>query len=217
MRLSIIIPTLNEAHYLPTTVAQARRQAVLSPPSEIIVADCGSVDGTADLATQLGTHLVQKRPALSSRAAALNRGAAEATGDVFLFLDADTVVPRGYDRAIRQALADPHVVGGAFEFALDGTQLALRRVELLNRIRYRIWPLYYGDQGLFVRASVFRLVGGYREQRLLEASEFCKRVHQRGKLVLLRKYMKTSARRFVEGGHLIPFSGKAVGPTHQGP
>ncbi len=200
MRLSIIIPTLNEARYLPTAVAQAWRQAVLAPPYEIIVADCNSVDGTADLAMQLGTHVVQERPPLSSRAAALNRGAVEATGDVFLFLDADTVVPHGYDRTIQQALADPRVVGGAFELALDGTQLALRLVELLNRLRYRIWPLYYGDQGLFVRASVFRRVGGYREQRLLEASEFCKRVRQQGRLVLLRKYMKTSARRFVEGG-----------------
>jgi cellulose synthase/poly-beta-1,6-N-acetylglucosamine synthase-like glycosyltransferase len=120
-------PDLNEARYLPTAVASARR----------------------------------------IRAAALNRGAAEASGDVFLFLDADTPVPRGYDRTIRRALADPRVVGGAFEFALDGTQLALRLVELLNRVRYRIWPLYYGDQGLFVRASAFRLVWGYREQRLL--------------------------------------------------
>jgi rSAM/selenodomain-associated transferase 2 len=200
MRLSIIIPTLNEARYLPIAVAQARHQAVLAAPHEIIIADCGSVDGTAELATRLGTHLVQKRPALSSRAAALNRGAAEAIGDVFLFLDADTLVPKGYDRSIQQVLADPRVVGGAFEFALDGAQLALRLVEILNRIRYRIWPLYFGDQGLFVRASAFRSVGGYREQRLLEASEFCKRLRRRGKLVLLRKYIKTSARRFVEGG-----------------
>lgn len=200
MRLSIIIPTLNEARYLPTAVAHARRQAVVAPPYEIIVADCGSMDGTAELAMHLGTHLVQRRPALSSRAAAMNRGAAESTGDVFFFLDADTLVPRGYDRIIQQALADPRVVGGAFEFALDGTQVALRLVEFLNRVRYRIWPLFYGDQGLFVRASVFRLVGGYREQRLLEASEFCKRLSRKGKLVLLRKYIRTSARRFVEGG-----------------
>jgi rSAM/selenodomain-associated transferase 2 len=200
MRLSIIIPTLNEARYLPTAIAQARRRAVLAPPHEIIVADCGSVDGTAESAVRLGTQLVREQPALTSRAAALNRGAAEAGGDVFLFLDADTLVPPGYDRSIQQVLAQPSVVGGAFEFALDRPQWGLRLVELLNRLRYRIWPLYYGDQGLFVRASVFRRVGGYREQRLLETSEFCKRLHQQGKLVLLHKYMKTSARRFVEGG-----------------
>jgi glycosyltransferase involved in cell wall biosynthesis len=200
MRLSIIIPTLNEARHLAAAVAEARRRAVLGPPHEIIVADCGSADGTADLAAGLGTHLVQDRPALCSRAAALNRGAAEATGDVFLSLDADTLVPHGYDRAIRQALRDPLVVGGAFEFALDGTHPGLRLVELINRVRYRIWPLYYGDQGVFVRADVFRRVRGYPERRLLEASDFCRRLGREGKLVLVRKYARTSARRFLEGG-----------------
>jgi rSAM/selenodomain-associated transferase 2 len=202
MRLSIIVPTLNEASHLPSAVAQARRQAVLGPPYEIIVADCGSADGTADLAAHLGTRLIQERPALSSRAAAMNRGAAEATGDVFLFLDADTLAPHAYDRAIQQALADPHVIGGAFEFALDGPQFSLRLVEIINRVRYRLWPLYYGDQGIFIRAPVFRRVGGYPERRILEASDFCRRVGPEGKLVLVHRYMRTSARRFVEGGIL---------------
>jgi glycosyltransferase involved in cell wall biosynthesis len=200
MRLSILIPTLNEAAYLPRAVAQARFRAVLGLPHEIIVADCGSADGTADLAARLGTHLVQERPAPVSRAAALNRAAEAATGDVLLALDADTLVSRGYDAAIRRALRDPHIVGGAFEFALDGTHPGLRLVELINRVRYRLWPLYYGDQGVFVRAEVFRRVGGYPERRLLEASDFCKRVRREGRLVLVRQYMRTSARRFVEGG-----------------
>ncbi len=200
MRLSVIIPTLNEAGYLAAAVAQARLRAALGPPHEIIVADCGSADGTAGLAARLETQLAQGRPAFSSRAAALNGGAAVATGDVLLFLDADTMVPRGYDRAIRQALGGPQVVGGAFEFALDGPQLGLRLVEVINRVRYRLWPLYYGDQGVFVRALAFRQVGGYPERRLLEASDFCKRLGRRGKLVLVRKYARTSARRFVEGG-----------------
>jgi hypothetical protein len=90
-------------------------------------------------------------------------------------------------------------VGGAFEFALDGEEFGLRVVELINRVRYRLWPLYYGDQGIFVRASVFRRVGGYPERRILEASDFCRRLG-RWRLVLVRKYMSTSARRFVEGG-----------------
>jgi hypothetical protein len=75
-------------------------------------------------------------------------------------------------------------------------------VELVNRVRYRLWPLYYGDQGVFVRATAFRRAGGYPERRLLEASEFCKRLARLGKLVLVRQYMRTSARRFVEGGVL---------------
>jgi rSAM/selenodomain-associated transferase 2 len=200
MRLSIIIPTLNEARYLGAAITQARLRAVLEPPHEIIVADCGSQDRTGNLAEELGTRLVGAEPAPSSRAAALNLGATAATGDVLLALDADTLVPPAYDLAIQHALRDPLVVGGAFEFALDGRQLGLRLVELINRVRYRLWPLYYGDQGLFVRASVFWRVGGYPERCLLEASEFCKRIGRHGKLVLLRKHIQTSARRFVEGG-----------------
>ena len=199
MRLSILIPTLNEARYLPAAVAAVRRRAADGPPHEVLVADCGSADGTAELAARLGVRLTQG-PAPASRAAALNRAANAATGDVFLSLDADTLVPRGYDRAIRQALRNPHAVGGAFEFALDGPAFGLRVVEVINRIRYRIWPLYYGDQGLFVRAAVFRRVGGYPERRILEASDFCRLLGRRGRLVLVRKYMLTSARRFVEGG-----------------
>jgi glycosyltransferase involved in cell wall biosynthesis len=81
MRLSIIIPTLNEARYLPGAVAHVRRQAVLGPPHEVIVADCGSGDGTADLAVRLGARLAPGPPP-RSRAAACNRGAVAASGDV---------------------------------------------------------------------------------------------------------------------------------------
>lgn len=202
MWLSVIIPTLNEARYLPAAVEQVRLQAALGPLHEVIVADCGSADGTADLAVRLGTRLARAQPPPDSRAAACNLGAAQASGDVLLFLDADTQVPRGYDEAIRRALRPAGVVGGAFEFALDGPQLGLRLVELLNRVRYRLWPLYYGDQGVFARAKAFRQVGGYPERRLLEASDFCWRLRRVGRLVLVPRRMVTSARRFVEGGIL---------------
>jgi glycosyltransferase involved in cell wall biosynthesis len=200
MQLSIIIPTLNETRYLAAAVERVRTHAVLGQPHEIIVADCGSTDGTAELAVRLGTRLAAGTPPPASRAAACNRGAAEATGDVLLFLDADTMVPVGYDRAIQRALRTPAVVGGAFEFALDGPQLGLRLVEIINHVRYRLWPLYYSDQGLFVRAAAFRAVGGYPERLLLESSDFCRRLRVIGRLVLLHKPMTTSARRFVEGG-----------------
>jgi rSAM/selenodomain-associated transferase 2 len=200
--LDVIIPTLNEVRYLPTTVERVRSHAVLGGPHEIIVADCGSSDGTAELALQLGTRLAACWPPPTSRAAACNRGAAEATGDVLLFLDADTQVPAGYDRAIERALRTAAVAGGAFEFALNGPQWGLRLVEIINHVRYRLWPLYYGDQGVFARADAFRAVGGYPEQLLLESSDFCRRLRQLGRMVLIRKPMTTSARRFVEDGIL---------------
>lgn len=153
-----------------------------------------------EIARCLGVRLVQAEPPPGSRGAALNRGAAQATGDVLLFLDADTLVPKGYDQAIVKALANPRVIGGAFEFQLEGAELGLRIVECINRVRYRLWPRYYGDQGIFVRAGAFHRAGGYPERRLLEASDFCVALARIGELALVRKYMRTSARRFLEGG-----------------
>src|SRR5262245_44326226 len=199
MQLSIIIPTLNEAAFLGQTIEQARRNAVLGRP-EIIVADCGSRDDTLGIASDLGVRIVAQEPLPSCRGAALNRGAAWADGDVLLFLDADTLPPAGYDAAIADCLRDPAVIGGAFEFRLDGSGLGLRIVETINRIRYRLWRLYYGDQGIFVRRELFERVGGYPQRRILEASDFCAALARFGKLVLLRHPMTTSARRFRDGG-----------------
>ena len=200
MKLSIIIPTLNESQYLPATILSIREQAVLKEPHEIIVVDCSSTDNTANLALQLGVHLVRIEYNVTGRAFALNKGAEAATGDIFLFVDADTLPPKGYDEAIKTALEDSKVVGGAFEFALDGEGFGLRLVELINRLRYRISQLYYGDQGIFVRANIFRMIGGCPPRRILEAAHFCASLKQVGKLILIDKPMKTSPRRFLESG-----------------
>jgi len=199
VKLSVIIPTLNESGYLPVTIQSVRERAVLGEPPEVIVVDCGSTDDTADLALGLGVKLIKEEPGTPGRAFALNMGAEHATGDVFLFLDADTIPPRAYDIAIQTALEEPKTVGGAFEFALDGRGFGLRLVELINRLRYRIWRRYYGDQGIFVRADVFRKLGGYPPRRILEASDFCAAMEGVGRSVLIPMVMKTSPRRFIEG------------------
>jgi rSAM/selenodomain-associated transferase 2 len=198
MRLSIIIPTLNEAQYLAGTVSHAVA-AARAGPHQILVADCASSDGTPVVATRLGVPVVPVAPP-HSRARALNTGAESAEGEVLLFLDADSRVPAGYDAAIAKVLRDPSVVGGAFEFALDGPELGLRLVEIINRVRYRFWPWYYGDQGIFVRRDVFERMGGYRERRLLEASDFCRRLRLEGRVVLIPHRLNTSPRRFRAGG-----------------
>ncbi|MEE9252048.1 MAG: glycosyltransferase family 2 protein [Thermodesulfobacteriota bacterium] len=200
MNLSVIIPALNEARHLTAAIRAVRDKAALGEPRDIIVVDSGSTDGTGEVARGLGARLVGCGHNQGGRAAALNRGAESATGDVFLFLDADTLPPLGYDQSIKSVLEDPGVVGGAFEFALSGSGFALRLVELVNRVRYRIWRRYYGDQGVFVRAEVFRRLGGYPPRRILEASEFCVSLGRVGKLALIPKKMVTSPRRFVDGG-----------------
>jgi glycosyltransferase involved in cell wall biosynthesis len=200
VNITIIIPTLNESCFIEAAVAAARLHSVAGGPHEIIVSDCGSVDGTAGIAGSIGATLVQGCPLPDCRADALNLGALEATGDVLLFLDADTVLPAGYDSLIARALKDPAVVGGAFEFALDGPETGLRLVELINRIRYRIWPRYYGDQCIFVRTDVFWRIGGFPPRRIMEASDFCVSLARLGRLSLIKSCAVTSARRFIGGG-----------------
>lgn len=200
MKLSVIIPALNEHKYISETLHAVRHRAINGAPHEIIVVDTGSVDGTPRIARELGVKLVEFSPDIAGRAQALNKGASISTGNVYLFLDADTILPEGYDAAIEAAMENLEIAGGAFEFALDGKGFGLRVVELINRVRYRISHQFYGDQGIFVRATVFRSVGGYPRREILEASDFCSSVKKVGKLALIRKKIKTSPRRFLEGG-----------------
>jgi len=200
MKLSIIIPTLNEEDYLTSTIEAIKRNSTINHGHEIIVIDSGSEDDTCEIAIKLGVLLIKCNNGLPGKAHALNEAAQSASGDVYLFLDADTLVPEGFDTLIKCALVDPGVVGGAFEFTLDGPDFGLRVVELINRVRYRIRQRYYGDQGLFVRAEIFRRVGGYPEIVLMESAHLCKKLRKLGKLVLVNENMKTSPRRFIDGG-----------------
>lgn len=200
MRLSVIIPTLNEATKLGRTLELVHTRSVAGTV-ESVVADCGSADETVAIARWAGVPVVNGS-ALTSRARACNAGARLATGDTFLFLHADSEVPGRFDRLIADALTRRGVVGGAFEFKLDGPESRLRIVERVNRLRYRCLGRYYGDQGIFVRRDVFRAVGGYPDVPILEDARFCERAGGHGKMRLLPVAMRTSARRFYNGGIL---------------
>ena len=203
--LSVIIPTLNEADHLPGTVGLLR-QAAGTEAFELVVSDCDSGDGTADLARRLGAIVVGGG---TCRADALNRGAAVATGDVLLFLHADTKVPPGFAGRIRRALARPDVAGGAFEFRFRSDKSAswvarqsLALVVFVNRFRYRHGRGFFGDQGIFVRRSVYDRLGGFPPVRLLEDLRFSQAMSRVGRTAILNPPVRTSPRRFVRRGVL---------------
>ena len=198
--LSVIIPTLNEADYLSKTIKSLCQNSTSGIDKEILVVDSGSTDDTQEIVRQLDVQFIPLMFVPQGRAFALNEGAKHARGDVLLFLDADTIPPAGYDREIQLVLKDDRVIGGAFEFALEGPQFALRVVEVINRVRYRIWPRYFGDQGIFTRKGVFQKVGGYPPLGIMEASHFCIALRKLGKLALIKRKMMTSSRRFLDGG-----------------
>ena len=130
----------------------------------------------------------------------MNAGAAAAGGDILFFVHADSVPPTDALVRIAGALADPRVVGGAFEHCFAERVWSLRIINLVNRARYRLTRNWYGDQGIFVRAEVFRALGGYRELRLMEDLDFSQRLKRRGRSVLIRAPLVTSGRRFLARG-----------------
>ena len=199
MLLSVIIPTYHEEAFLGRTLEAVYQRAVSCIP-EVIIVDAGSSDRTAAIARQYPVTLVVDAALRGKKWQSLNRGAAAAQGEVYLFLDADTQVPDGYDRAIFQCLQQAAVVGGAFEFAFDEQGWAYGFITLINRGRYRMRQRYYGDQGIFVRQDTFIQAGGWPARDILEAAYLCKNLRTYGRLQLIPLCIKTSTRRFAAGG-----------------
>ncbi len=198
--LCVVIPALNEAAHLPECIRHLYDAAGDAPIDEVIVADCGSVDGTVESARQLGLRVVHTPVKSSGRAAACAAGAVAARAQVILFLDADTRLQPGFRRQINSALADADVVGGAFRFQLIEKNWRLRMVEWINRIRYTLWREYYGDQAVFVRREALNAIGGYPQRGILESAWLCRELKKTGRLKLCRGRALTSGRRFLDGG-----------------
>jgi rSAM/selenodomain-associated transferase 2 len=132
----------------------------------------------------------------------MNAGAAAATGDIFLFLHADTRLPPEGAAAVRDALRDPRVAGGRFDVRLDSEHVLLRAVEGMMNLRSRWTGICTGDQAIFVRRSAFEALGGYAEIPLMEDVEFTRRLKRRGRLAALRLRVTTSARKWERDGIL---------------
>lgn len=192
MKLSIVLPTLNEAQTLPKTLEAVRAQRGVW---EVIVADGGSTDGTQRIAEAAGVHVV---PASRGRARQMNAGAMEATGDILLFLHADTLLPPGALDQVRSVMEDPAVVGGCFRLRFDMDGLMYR---FYSRCTHVPWPgMVFGDRAIFARAATFRLLGGYPDVPIFEDLEFALALDRSGKFAFLSEYVTTSARRFEQHG-----------------
>jgi rSAM/selenodomain-associated transferase 2 len=191
-RFSVIIPVRNDADALGRTLDHLET-LVGTDAVEVVVAASGDSAGT-ERAVAGRAQLLW--PPGSTRSALMNAGAAAARGEIFFFLHADSLSPANAFALIEQALSSDDVVGGAFEHCFAEPGWSLRAITWINRIRYRLTHNYYGDQGIFVRAAVFRQMGGYEGLRLLEDLDFTQRLKRSGRSVLVRVPLLTSGRRF---------------------
>jgi rSAM/selenodomain-associated transferase 2 len=189
--ISVIIPTFNEACYLPATFDAIERN---EGAHEVIVVDADSFDATIHVALEHGARVVWS--SVRQRASQMNLGAQSARGDILLFLRADTRLPKNALQKIEYVIAKPHLVGGGFARRYDSPSWFLRGTCALAGMRARLIGWFLGDQAIFVRREVFKILGGFRHLNLFEDLDFSRRMRREGRVVTLRPPVISSARRF---------------------
>jgi rSAM/selenodomain-associated transferase 2 len=187
--LSVIIPTLNEASALGSTLAAV---AALRGSPEVIVVDGGSEDETVGIAR---AHQAQVCSAARGRGSQMHSGADAARGEILWFLHADSHPPADAVEQIRRACLDQEVIGGYFAVKFDGRKFAARFLTWLYPYLGRL-GLCYGDSAIFVRRVAYKKVGGFRSIPLFEDVDLVQRLKRVGRFVRLPGRVVTSSRRF---------------------
>ena len=196
MKLSVIVPALDEEALLPATLAalaplRGRRH-------EVIVVDGGSMDRTREIARAGADRVLD---AARGRARQMNAGARAAAGDVLVFLHADTLLPPDADECIRRALETGRS-WGRFDVRIDGRSAALGVVAAFMNLRSRATGIATGDQAIFVRRDAFRRVGGFPDVELMEDLVLSRALGSVSPPACVRERVTTSGRRWERGGVL---------------
>ncbi len=195
MRLSIVIPTLDEASAL--SAALAALAAMRAAGHEVIVVDGGSTDGTPGIAMPLADRVLA---APRGRALQMNAGAKAARGDVLLFLHADSRLPRtAYDDIAGALRAGAR--WGRFDVVIRGRPRILRLVAAMMNLRSRLTGIATGDQGIFVVRALFDAAGGYAAIPLMEDVQLSRTLKRAGgRPACLSARIETSGRRWESQG-----------------
>lgn len=202
-RVSIIIPTLNEA----TTIRQTLRNlSILDPPAwEIFVIDGGSQDGTVAIAQDEAISVMISQQ--KGRSVQMNLGAEAATGDVLCFLHADTFVPDDLVSIIDRTLADPTITGGGFISLMTGITRTRWEFTILNTIKTYLIPfvfrpvafsqglrLLFGDQVIFCRRCDFQACGGFDPTwPIMEEADLCEKLIRYGRIAQVNRTVRSSS------------------------
>ena len=204
--ISVVIPAYNEEKALPETLRALFRQP---GDYEVIAVDGGSTDRTLAVLSEFGFE----RPSPSSphpsrqlltarkgRASQMNAGALQARGEWLLFLHADTTLPPEAIQRLNEMDLDLTIQAGGFMHQFSGNDWRLKMISFLDNIRCTRSRIIYGDQALFVRRALFKRLGGFPDQPILEDVAFCERLIAGTTPVLLSPPVITDARKFLKMG-----------------
>jgi rSAM/selenodomain-associated transferase 2 len=194
-KFSVIVPVFNEAALIRRFLQHLRDRA---PDAEIIVADGGSTDDTADLSARFCDQIVRSR---RSRATQMNAGGHAAHGDILWFVHVDAEVPWGSLDEIERIIEDPKVVGGYFRIRLPRNPV-YRLTDSFAHYAGILLRMRCGDHGIFCRRATFLEIGGFPEVPLMEDVEFSRLLRRRGRVICSQKRILASPRRYETVGPL---------------
>jgi rSAM/selenodomain-associated transferase 2 len=193
--ISVIVPILDELAVLPRLMehlAELRQQGC-----EVLLVDGGSSDGSVEMARAGGFSVLERQP---GRGRQMNAGASAASGDILLFLHADTRLPEGAIFRVRCALESGRSVWGRFDVRIDGRSSILAVVAAMMNGRSRLTGIATGDHAMFVRRDVFVTIGGFPEQPLMEDIEISRRLRRHSWPIRIASRVVTSGRRWEQCG-----------------
>ncbi len=196
---SIIIPVLHEASVIGEAITRIRMLDG-GEQAEIIVVDG---DRSGETLRAIPDVTVRKILSEPGRGCQLNRGAGAASGEVLVFLHADTALPRDALSLIGKTLNDDTLAGGAFDLGIDSPRPIFRLIERVASRRSRLTRIPYGDQAIFLRRACFLALGGFRELPIMEDVDLMRRLRlSAGRIAILPSRAVTSARRWEKEGAL---------------
>jgi rSAM/selenodomain-associated transferase 2 len=196
--LSIIIPALNDAHRIDATLSRLIDSGL---DCEILVADGGSEDGTAELATRRGIKVIRTP---RGRGSQLAGGAEHSIGNWLLFLHADTRPGPGWTTVVRRFMEIPEnrFRAAYFTFALDDRSPQAKQLEKMVHWRCQTFGLPYGDQGFLIGRDFYDKLGGYKPIPLMEDVDLVSRI-KKNRLEQLPVVATTSAEKFQRDGYFL--------------
>ncbi len=199
-KISIIIPTLNEADNIGKLLEYLLDNSVYENISEIIVVDGGSIDDTVlkvNFAIKNNAK-IKLQNSTKGRAKQMNEGAKRATGSIFYFLHADSFPPQNFDQYVIDEVEKGNLAG-CFRMQFDSTHWWLRLASWLTQFSWR--ACRGGDQSQFIAKSLFEEIGGFDESFIIyEDNDLINKLYVKKQFIVINKKLKTSARLYERVG-----------------